>query len=102
MSTFPPLPWMDPESMQHMVQQQNLHLCGCLAVLASYAEADGTIAFSKAVECLMAAPEMNERKAKKSLSRLVEAGWVTQTDEVVSITGYGSSTAPDYVRKTPD
>ena len=102
MNTFPPLPWMDPEAMQHMVQQQNLHLCGCLAVLASYAEADGTIAFSKAVECLMAAPDMNERKAKKSLFRLAEAGWVTQTDDVVSITGYGSSTPPDYARKKPD
>jgi muramoyltetrapeptide carboxypeptidase LdcA involved in peptidoglycan recycling len=93
---------MDPEAMQHMVQQQNLHLCGCLAVLASYAKADGTIAFSKAVECLEAAPEMNERKAKRSLSRLVEAGWVTQTDDVVSITGYGSSAPPDYARKKPD
>ena len=85
-----------------MVQQQNLHLCGCLTVLASYAEPDGTIAYPKAVKCLEAAPEMNERKAKKSLSRLVEAGWVTQTDDVVSITGYGSSTAPDYACKTTD
>ena len=102
MNTFPPLPWMDPEAMQHMVQQQNLHLCGCLAVLASYAEPDGTIAFSKAVECLTAAPDMNERKAKKSLFRLVEAGWVTQTDEVVSITGYGSNTAPNYAQYKAD
>lgn len=58
MNTFPPLPWMDPEAMQQMVQQQNLHLCGCLTVLASYAEADGTIDIFKAVDRLMAAPEM--------------------------------------------
>lgn len=99
---IPELPWMDIEVSQKMIKQQNLHLCGCLAIVASYADPDGTIAYPKAVDCLEAAPDMTERKAKKSLSRLVEAGWVTQTDAVLSITGYGSSTAPDYVCKTTD
>ena len=102
MNMVPELPWMDIEVSQKMIKQQNLHLCGCLTIVASYADPDGTIAYLKAVDCLEAAPDMNERKAKKSLSRLVEAGWVTQTDDVVSITGYGSSTPPDYARRKPD
>ena len=102
MNMVPELPWMDIEVSQKMIKQQNLHLCGCLTIVASYADPDGTIAYLKAVDCLEAAPDMNERMAKKSLSRLVEAGWVTQTDDMVSVTGYGSSTPPDYARKTTD
>lgn len=102
MSTFPTLPWMDTEVKLRMIKQQDIHLFGCLTVLEAYAGPSGEIAYSKAVDYLTASPDMNERKAKKSLSRLVEAGWVTQTDEVVSITGYGSSTPPDYARKKPD
>lgn len=102
MSTFPTLPWMDTEVRLRMIKQQDIHLFGCLTVLEAYAGPSGEIAYSKAVDYLTASPDMSERKAKKALARLVEAGWVTRTGEVISITGYGSRNAPDYVRKTTD
>ncbi len=102
MTTFPQLPWMSIEVMQRLVRQQDLHLLGCLTTLSEYAAPDGDIQYVRAVRILTAASDMNEREAENAITRLVDAGWVVRTDETLSIIGYGSSVAPDYVHLKPD
>lgn len=98
MSRFSHFPWMNPEIAKEMIRTQGLDLFGCLTVLAEYAGPGGRIAQEKAVRIFAAAPQMNQRKAEQAVFRLVEAGWVVQSEEVLSIIGYGTSAAPDYAR----
>lgn len=102
MSRLPHFPWMNPEIAGEMIRAQGLDLFGCLTVLAEYAGLGGRIAQEKAVRIFAAAPRMNQRKAEQSVSRLVEAGWVDRSEEVLSIIGYGTSAAPDYARQKSD
>ena len=98
MSRLSHFPWMNPEIAEEMIRTQGLDPFGCLTVLAEYAGLDGRIAREKAVRIFAAAPRMNQLKAEQSVSRLVEAGWVDRSEEVLSIIGYGTSAAPDYAR----
>ncbi|MBM3606195.1 MAG: hypothetical protein FJX25_16165 [Alphaproteobacteria bacterium] len=82
--------WVETDLLQQMARDLGAHLVGCLLHLVADAETNGEIAYETAVMLLAAAPDMNERKAQKDVSRLVKAGWLVRTDEQLAIKGYGT------------
>lgn len=60
-----------------------------LMKLADHAEASGEISYASAVSHL--AERMTHRKAKQAVSTLMEAGWLLQKKEMLSIKGWGTT-----------
>ncbi|CAM3302539.1 hypothetical protein PANO111632_13115 [Paracoccus nototheniae] len=102
MTRIPNFPWMNPDNTGKMIRKYDLHLFGCLHVLADIATPDGEIAYGDAVDRFANTPEVDQQKAIQFISRLLDAGWVIQKGETLSIVGYGSKTPPDYTRSRTD
>lgn len=93
--------WVETEVLQRIARELGAHLVGCLLHLIADAEDNGEIAYETAVTLLAAAPDMNERKAQKDVSRLVKAGWLVQKGDQLAIKGYGTTFIQDRRRAPP-